>query len=204
MRRIKPLLACIDPGDDVTAYLSSRGLKVPPMGLGKAQRFDYFEAGHRDPIGRFTVMVGKVVAPSGKASAFHLTYLDGGKKADVSSPRKVYGSLPDGCAVPLFEPAEEMGVGEGIESSLSGEELFKVPTWAALNEGNLRQFVPPVCTKLLHIFADKDENYAGQSAAYDLAHRLTRQGIECEVHIPTLPGKCDWNDVLINQRRAAA
>lgn len=200
MQRIKSHLAAIGAGDDVTMYLASRGLDVPPMGLGKATRLDYYETGSRDPLGRYTAMVGKVMTPAGSTSALHITYLEKGKKAPVSSPRKIYGSLPSGCAVRLFAPAEEMGVGEGIETSLSCRVLFDVPTWAAINEGNLRHFEPPAETKLLHIFADKDDNYAGQAAAYDLAHRLKRRGVDCEVHLPTLPGKCDWNDVLQNKR----
>lgn len=201
MARIKQKLKAAEAGDEVTAYLASRGLRVPPKGIGKAE-LPYFENGNRTPVGVFTAMVGKVVAPGGGVPAFHLTFLDGGKKAGVDSPRKVQGTLPHGCAIPLFDPAEEMGIAEGIETALASEELFKVPVWAAINEGNLRTFVPPEGTKVLHIFGDKDPGYAGQAAAYDLAQRLHKKGIECDVHIPTLAGKCDWNDVLVSRRAA--
>ncbi len=198
MERIKRQLRRLEGQDDVAAYLGARGLVPPPKGIGKA-RLGYFERGSRDPVGTFTAMVAKVLSADGRVSAFHLTYIDDAKKAPVTSPRKVQGTLPHGCAIRMFDAAEEMGIAEGIETALASAELFKVPVWAAINEGNLRTFVPPEGTKVLHIFGDKDPGYAGQAAAYELAHTLTKRGIECEVHIPALPGKCDWNDVLVNK-----
>ncbi len=198
MDRIKRQLRRLESRDDVAAYLGARGLVPPPKGIGKA-RLAYFERGSRDPVGTFTAMVAKVLSADGRVSAFHLTYIDDAKKAPITSPRKVQGTLPHGCAIRMFDAAEEMGIAEGIETALASAELFKVPVWAAINEGNLRTFVPPEGTKVLHIFGDKDPGYAGQAAAYELAQTLTKRGIECEVHIPALPGKCDWNDVLVNK-----
>jgi hypothetical protein len=47
----------------------------------------------------------------------------------------------------------------------------------------------------LHVFADNDSNYVGQSAAYDLARRLSRNGINVEVRVPP-DTDTDWLDAL--------
>jgi putative DNA primase/helicase len=59
----------------------------------------------------------------------------------------------------------------------------------------VKSFQPPRGLKRLHVFADNDSNYAGQAAAYDLAHRLRRHIPTVEVHIPPNPDT-DWLDVL--------
>jgi putative DNA primase/helicase len=43
------------------------------------------------------------------------------------------------------------------------------------------------------IYADNDESYTGQSAAYTLARRLKAMGIRAQVFIPNAAGK-DWAD----------
>ena len=55
---------------------------------------------------------------------------------------------------------------------------------------------PPEGVSEVHIFADCDEGYAGQAAAYTLAHRLAGK-VEVVVRLPAAPG--DWNDVLLGK-----
>jgi len=70
-----------------------------------------------------------------------------------------------------------------------------------IKEYQQTSFVPPRGLLRLHVFADNDANYVGQAAAYDLAHRLNRDGLTVEVHLPPPihADKTDWLDVL-NQR----
>ena len=89
----------------------------------------------------------------------------------------------------------------GSKPSLRCNELFNVPVWAALTANGIKSFVPPRGLLRLHVVADNDANYVGQAAAYDLAHRLNRDGLTVEVHLPPPihADKTDWLDVL-NQR----
>ena len=59
-----------------------------------------------------------------------------------------------------------MGIAEGIETALSAHLIFKMPVWAALSAGGIRDF--PVITGItfLRILADHDA--AGRSEP--LAH----------------------------------
>lgn len=192
----------IQPDGEVSAYLRGRALKVPPTGLARA-RLDYYETGTRGKRGTYDAMVAVMRGRDGKPQSLHVTYIQNGKKAPVSCPRKILcGGYEPGSAVRLFPVAEHIGIGEGIETSLAAAELFDLPTWAAINEGNMRRFRPPVEVKRVSVFGDKDGNYAGQAAAYCLANELERMGVACDVYLPTQPGKCDWNDVLISQRVA--
>lgn len=184
----------------VDRYLAARGLVGPPT-LFQAKR-PYFE--NKRKIGTFDAMLAKIVGHDGKPRSYHVTYLNEGKKLEhVDAPRKIMPILAplNGSAVRLFPAAEEMGVGEGIETSLAASEIFRVPTWACLNEGLLSEWIPPKAVKSLWIFGDNDPNFVGQQAAYTLARRLarTRQDIKLQVVFPTKAGY-DWNDVLLAQR----
>ena len=52
----------------------------------------------------------------GEKAALHRTYLAAdGDKANVSSPRKMMGSMPSGAAVRLMPYTNVIGIAEGIE-----------------------------------------------------------------------------------------
>lgn len=192
----------VKPGDAVSLYLSSRLGPMPvPACLRTVERCAYRDNGDK-LVSYHPAMIASVRDPEGHAMALHRTYLTpDGTKAQVKSVRKVLGRLPDGCAVRLAEPAETMGIAEGIETALSAAQLFGIPTWAALNEGRLRTWQPPATVRKVIVFGDNDMNCIGQQAAYALAGRL-RETIEAFVEIPPVIDT-DWNDVLRTQRTAA-
>lgn len=142
-------------------------------------------------------LVAKVVTHDDRAVNLHLTFVGpNGQKARLENPRRVMpGKLPDGCAIRLAPAAEVMGVAEGIETALSASVMFKVPVWACINKTILSKWIPPKIAKTIMVFADNDENFAGQAKAYHLANRLSTQlGLDVGVYVPPNPGQ-DWNDV---------
>lgn len=185
--------ACEKPSDPVIRYLESRGLK--PSEATRQAKVRYWEDG--EPQALYDSMVHKVTSADGKPLTFHVTYLDEGKKAGVSSPRKLMPAVGPlaGAAIRLGREAEEMGIAEGIETALSAAQLYALPVWSAINTTLLEKFDPPSICKRLWIFGDSDRSFAGQKSAYALAERLAKNGLEVHVLIPSETG--DWNDVLM-------
>jgi putative DNA primase/helicase len=190
----------MDGRDPVSRYLANRAITI--TGDIPSLRFHPRAIYRHDDKTRTThpALMAMFCSPDKSEWILHRTYLDDqGRKADVPSERKFWpGKVPHGGAVRLAPAAETMGIATGIETALSAMQLFEVPVWAALNDGNLAKWQPPSGAKCILIFGDHDESYAGQSAAYGLAHSLTAKGYHVEVRIPGLPG--DWNDELVALR----
>jgi putative DNA primase/helicase len=150
--------------------------------------------------GVFPAMLSIIQGADGKAVNLHRTFLAaGGLKADVEEPRRVMAlPMPKGCAVRLYKPGEVLGIAEGIETAVAASELTGVPVWSALNTTTLEAWEPPAGVRVI-VFGDNDGNFAGQSAAFNLAKRLRRERFEVEVRLPPAPGM-DWNDVWNAQR----
>lgn len=186
----------IQNADPVGIYLSGRGLHLQtyPNGIRFHARCGYR---HKDKSTTYhPAMLAKVMSPEGKPTTIHKTYLDSlGRKAQLPQVRQYMPiSRGKGSAVRLGEPAEVMGVAEGIETALSASVIYKMPVWSALDAGGLMQWSPPPEAQFIHIFGDNDASNAGQSAANALAHRLYTEGKEFKIEIPDEPG--DWNDFL--------
>lgn len=182
-------------------YLESRGLRTPDTLLWH-RKVPYFVDGNA--LWHYAAMVAPVTRGD-RVVAYHLTYLDNGRKADVPSPRKLVGGKGLRGAAVQLSPAGRgrvLGVAEGIETALAAEALRGIPVWAALNTSLLSGFEWPESVERLVIFADNDANYAGHAAAYSLAHRAVGQGVEVEILFPEAVGD-DWNDVLLKQREVA-
>ncbi len=155
---------------------------------------------HNEAYDALPAMVARIRDKQGASCNVHRTYLMDGKKAPIDSPKKLMktgnGPKAEGCRIELFDPAEEMGVAEGIETALRASVLFSVPVWSAISSAHMEQFEPPKIVRKLHIFGDADEKFGGQKSAYALAHRLACRNnpIDIEIHIPDTLGM-DWADV---------
>lgn len=196
-------------GDAVSMYLEGRGITFLPgenvVRFSPSMR--YQAAPQSDEMNQYLpTMMAKVVDVKGNGCNVHRTYLDphGAGKAQVINQRKLMpGRLPAGAAIRLMDPVdEELGLGEGIETTLSAAKHFDIPGWALVNTSTMMAWEPPAGIRIrrLHIFGDNDPKYGGQSAAYALAHRIAAQerkyGIEeVTVHIPEQP-RWDWNNIL--------
>ena len=189
LRKIQDLVQPV--GFQVARYLKERGLKPAP-GLRQA-RLAYWNAGQK--IGIYDTMIGVVRASDGSPLTFHITYLDGAKKAEVPAPRKLITPVQNiaGGAIRLYPQATRIGVSEGIETAIAAHMLHNVPVWAVVSAHGMETFIPPDGIDEVTIYGDTDASYTGQSAAFVLAKRLTREGRRCEV---LLPDSGDWNDEL--------
>jgi len=203
MNRLWTTSIRVQSGDIVDRYLTGRGILLDqwPVSLRRLDQCRY--QGDGEPTWH-PAMIAKVQGLDGKPVTLHRTYLDElGRKADVASPRRLMpGKIDKGCAIRLAEAGPIMGIAEGIETALSASIIWSVPCWAAVSAGMLMAWEPPAETKEIIIFGDNDPGFAGQSAAFGLAHKLSARGLKVRVEMPTDAG-LDWNDVLQAERVTA-
>ena len=189
----------IEREDEACLYLAGRGLRLYdlPESVRLHPSMAYWDGGA--VLGKFATMLATVTDAAGRAVSLHRTYLQDAQKAPVPEPKKQMEGLPiAGAAIRLTPVSRTLGVAEGIETALAASELFEVPVWSCVSTTGIESFEPPEGAEHIVIFADNDENFAGQAAAYRAAHRLALKGIEVEVCIPPTVG--DWLDEL-NRRR---
>lgn len=67
-------------------------------------------------------------------------------------------------------------------------QLFGAPTWALLSTTGMKCWSPPPGVARVTVYADNDDSFTGQLAAYELAHRLGKDGIKAEVVMPNIIG----------------
>lgn len=195
----------VQPGDAVSRWLSSRvGLVRVPSCLRCHPRARYRSNVEGEMDGAFPAMVAMVTGPDGRPGALHRTYLTAdGRKAPVAAPRKLLGRFPKGGAIRLMPHQGMLGIAEGIETAFAAASLFAVPCWAAVHTEGLKSWVVPDDVRDVIVFADHDRKYAGQAAAFALAHRIAVRGLAVRVELPPSPG-LDWGDILNEQSRTLA
>ena len=202
LRRVFRESRPIERGDEACRYLAGRGLRLHdlPESLRTHPGMQYRDGGA--VLGTFPVMLATVTDATGRAVSMHRTYLQDGRKAPVSAPKKLMQGLPlSGAAIRLTPVSRTLGIAEGVETALAASELFELPVWSCISTTGIESFEPPEGAEHIVIFADNDENFAGQAAAYRAAHRLALRGIEVEVVTPPAAG--DWLDHLIQTKLRA-
>jgi len=193
LRKIAANAKRLNGNDPASTYLKARKLIAPSV-LRYSEAEPYYEDGRA--VGSYPAMLGLVSSPIGKPVTWHVTYLKDGKKAPVSSPKKVMKAVEkvSGAAIRLYPLASHIGIAEGIETAIAAHHFTGLPVWSVISAGGMESFIPPSVVKAITIFGDNDLNYTGQKAAYVLAHRLaTRLSLMVRVEIPAASGE-DWAD----------
>lgn len=182
----------VTQGDPVWKYLESRC--GDPTGFLQDIRY-HSNLKHTIDGGTHPAMLARLVDWSApKTIGIHRTYLTmDGRKASVDPVRMVLGET---VPVRLAGPGTCLGIAEGIETAICAGKAFSLPVWAALNANGLKSWEPPNGTTGVVVFGDNDANFTGQDAAFSLAHRLSRLGLQVRVEIPPTVGT-DWADVQI-------
>jgi putative DNA primase/helicase len=193
----------------VEQYLQSRGIYTLPQ---MSVKFSHSEYDHNS--GRsYKAMVGIATTDDMDVAYSHTTYLENGKKADVEANKKIrtlndFNKPCNTCgtvhsanvAIRMFPQDKVLGIGEGIESSLSAYQLYNIPTWSVMNTSVMKKFTAPLGVTTLYIFADNDSNGAGLAAAFTCGHKniLANNHVEkVIIRVPEQKNK-DFNDLLIN------
>jgi putative DNA primase/helicase len=153
-------------------------------------------------------MVAAIQGPDRRIIAIHRTYLreDGAGKSPVS-PRMVLGPYAGG-AIRFGYASPRMLIGEGVESTLSAMQIFKMSGWAGISTAGLRSVVLPSEVTEVMIAADHDTPdpktgiRPGIDAAEHAAERFRSEGRRVSIELPTNGAK-DFNDVILQGAFAA-
>ena len=162
-------------GTVAETYLRSRGVAGPfPASLYVVPSFPWGRE-----RGLPALAAGVTRWPDNILVGAHVTFLheSGERKADIDPARKMYGSVSGGV-VRLGEVGSWLGIAEGIETSLAFQQLYRVPTWAALSAGNLPKLVlPPLpLASEIWIGADCDDDGVGLAKARQAAETWRNEG----------------------------
>lgn len=189
--------------DPASKYLHNRGVE-PAWMLRLHPNLGYFENGQK--VGEYPAMLSLVRDGDGNAVTYHVTYLtEDGRKADVSSPKKILppnGTITGG-AVRLHDAGESLIIAEGIETALAAAHEFAEPAWAALSAHGMESVEIPAGVTSVLVVGDNDENYRGQSAAFNLASRLKQQGVGADIYIPPTSGRDLLDEVVARKSQSA-
>jgi hypothetical protein len=182
-------------GTLVERYLRSRAITLP---LPPSLRF-HPALFHKVSNARWPAMVAVRTGTDGEPVAIHRTYLrrDGSGKAPIEPQRMDLGPTRS-SSIRLSPVADQLIIGEGIETTLSAMQACGLPGWAAGSAIALRRFMLPNEVRSLIIVADGDD--AGRAAARAAATAWMDEGRH--VRIAQSPQGTDFNDLLMGKSSA--
>jgi hypothetical protein len=179
-------------GTMVERYLCSRALTlaVPPC-----LRFHPSLRYSRDQ-GSWPAMVAERSDVEGHVFAIHRTFLNhtGQGKANLNPPRKDLGKAM-GTAIRLSPVAEELMIGEGIETTLSAMQMYGLPGWAAGSAIAIRHLQLPDDVRSVILLVDNDP--PGENASREAAQRWLSEGRRVRIAHSKVGN--DFNDWLVTR-----
>lgn len=187
-------------GTSAAGYLLQRGIsRLPAEGIRFCDRQRH--------AGRvYQALYALATDDKAELCYLHQTLLDGDRKADIDSAKRLKSLQEDSyldharsVAIRMFPVSTTIGIAEGIETALSCYQVYGVNTWAVINSGFMKKFRVPAGVKHLIIFADMDKHSAtGLAAAFECAHaNLLAKNDLVKVSI-RWPDNGDFNDMLMN------
>lgn len=189
------------------AYLVNRGIWKAnvPATLRVHPGLRYVHSKKKEFLGTFPCLLAPIRDKDNTLVSLHRIFLSpDGKKAPVPDAKKMMSPCKElrGSAIRLF-PADgdTLGVTEGIETALAVHSITRMPVWSCISATLLELVDIPAHVKRVVVWADLDISERGLQAANTLADRLEKQGIICEICLPSevIPeGEkgVDWLDVL--------
>jgi hypothetical protein len=183
-------------GTIVEAYLRSRAIELP---VPERIRF-HPSLWHGPTRSEWPAMVALVSDANDAPIAVHRTYLahNGRAKAPIEPNKMAVGPIGGG-AIRLAPLADELLVGEGIETCLSAMQAIGQPAWSAISAVGLGTLALPSAVRDVTVLADGDD--AGDNAARAAAARWRND--RRRVRIARAPRGFDFNDVLLGRAPGA-
>lgn len=189
--------------DEAAQYLASRQLPGP---YSTELRFHSAARVSDHPsLSVLPAMLARVSDHNGRGVALHRTYLQGGLKArwtpkgqtTEAGCRRLLGTLSAEAAIRLAPHDGLLAVAEGIETALAVTRDTGLPCWSLINATHMAKWPVPANVTELHVFGDNDPLFAGQAAAWQLAHRAAVSRERPKVLMPSIPNLVgsDWADV---------
>lgn len=182
----------IEPGTPAAHYLTMRRCVLPPV----SGHLRWLPA-HRHPTGHVGPCLVALLtdAETRQPKSLHFTWIDGGRKADVTPPRLLFkGHRKQGCVIRLWPDeyvSHGLAIAEGIETALSLAHAYQ-PTWACVDAGNVAALPVLPGVEVLVIAQDNDD--AGRAAAQKCASRWADAGVSVLI---TDQAENDINDALV-------
>lgn len=180
----------------VQAYLKSRGITIMP---DHSVRFSIKEYS-TSTKSRLSAMYCVASNYNNKIKYSHCTFLIGSNKANIEAPKqmKTITEYSGSIAVKMFKYKDKLGIAEGVETALSCNQMFNIPTWSVLTSSFMKRFVVPKGVKEFYIFADNDRNGTGLASAFHCGRSNVLKANDVEqVHILwPLKDDSDFNDIL--------
>lgn len=178
LKRIHAGLKPIAPGTVAMNYLAGRGLKVlPEKNCYFHEKVPYMGG---DRVGAYPAMVSVFRDARNETCTYQINYLNtDGTKLECETPKRHLPKIKPlkGGAVKLFSHDKTLGIAEGVETALACYQIDGYPMWATLSANMVKTVEVPKEVTDVVIYADSDESFTGQSAAFDLACRLkVREG----------------------------
>lgn len=180
-----------DRPDIVRSYLDSRRLN--PKGIDGLKNIRGTNKLWDDGK-TYAGVVSLVQDEKGRAISLHRIFIGYGKRWKKLMPP--LGTVT-GAAIRLGHPHDALHVCEGLESGMAIRQMTNMPVWCGISAHGLETMQLPDGLTRLDIWADSDDSFTGQKAAYTLANRYWRGNRHCQISVvlPSIRGT-DALDIL--------